>query len=76
MGLVALLFVIGMGAAAAIESARFAAMYEDPAVFEQALAEESVAPPPGHRVTGITVPHHLVAADLIARGFYGASGSN
>jgi AmmeMemoRadiSam system protein B len=65
-----------MGAAAAIEPARFAAMCEDPAVFEQALAEESVAPPAGHRVTGITVPHHLVAADLIARGFYGASGSN
>ena len=46
VGLVALLFVIGMGAAAAIEPARFAAMYDDPAVFEHALAKESVAPPP------------------------------
>ena len=62
-----------MGAAAAIEPARFAAMYDDPAVFEHALAKESVAPPAGHRVTGITVPHHLVAADLIARGFRCAS---
>ncbi len=65
-----------MGAAVAIEPARFAAMYDDPAVFEQALAEESVAPPAGHRVTGITVPHHLVAADLIARGFRCASGGS
>ena len=62
-----------MGAAVAIEPARFAAMYDDPAVFEHALAKESVAPPAGHRVTGITVPHHLVAADLIARGFRCAS---
>lgn len=31
-------------------------------------------PPAG--VTGITVPHHLLAADLIARGFWAASATN
>jgi poly-gamma-glutamate synthesis protein (capsule biosynthesis protein) len=66
-----------MSAAATLETPpRFAAMYGDPAVFEQALAKESVAPPAGHHVTGITVPHHLVAADLIARGFRCASSGN
>jgi hypothetical protein len=48
---------------------RFRAMYEDAVVFETALSAESALPPAGHRVTGITVPHHLVAVDLIARGF-------
>jgi hypothetical protein len=40
-------------------------------VFETALAAESVPPPAGHRVTGITVPHHLVgppAAGDVAAG--------
>lgn len=55
---------------------RFPAMYKDPLVFEEALAKESAAPPAGHTVTGITIPHHLVAADLIARGFRCASGGN
>ncbi len=31
-------------------------------------------PPKG--VTGITVPHHLLAADLMARGFWAASATN
>jgi len=31
-------------------------------------------PPAG--VTGITVPHHLLAADLMARGFWAASAAN
>ena len=53
---------------------RFAAMFDDASVFEEALAQESAAPPPGHHVTGITVPHHVVAVDLIARGFRCASG--
>lgn len=34
-------------------------------------AKPAFAPPEG--VTGITVPHHLLAADLIARGFWAAS---
>ena len=77
VGLVTLLLAVELTAAVPFGAPpRFAAMYDDPSVFEQALAKESVAPPTGHRVTGITVPHHLVAADLIARGFRCASGGN
>ena len=77
VGLVTLLLAVELSAAVPFGAPpRFAAMYEDPSVLEQALAKESLAPPTGHRVTGITVPHHLVAADLIARGFRCASGGN
>ena len=55
---------------------RFGAMYEDAVVFERALADRPAAPPVEHRVTGITVPHHLAAADLIALGFRCASRGN
>ena len=75
MRLTAFLLILNLGVAAANEPRpRFAAMFDDSAVFEEALAKESVAPPPGRRVTGIVVPHHLMAADLIARGFRCASG--
>lgn len=36
--------------------------------FERAIASEAGYKPSAERLTGITVPHHLVAADLIARG--------
>ncbi len=51
-------------------------MYGDPSVFERSLAKECVEPADSRRVTGITVPHHLVATDLIARGFRCASGGS
>jgi poly-gamma-glutamate synthesis protein (capsule biosynthesis protein) len=51
-------------------------MFPDVITFEDALAKESFPAPPGHHVTGITVPHHLLAADLIARGFRCAAGGN
>src|SRR3954468_4306078 len=66
----ALVFVLLRTDARADESPpRFSAMFADAAVFEKALAEEASPAPAGHRVTGITVPHHLLAAELIARGF-------
>jgi poly-gamma-glutamate synthesis protein (capsule biosynthesis protein) len=74
VGLIAFLLAIEMAALGL--PPRFAPMYDDPLVFEQALAKHSFAPPAGHHVTGITVPHHLVAADLIARGFRCASGGS
>ena len=75
VGLVALLLAVELSTAVAFGAQPlFAAMYDDPSAFERALAKESLSPPTGHRVTGITVPHHLVAADLIARGFRCASG--
>ena len=44
-------------------------------VFNDALAKERPATPLRLPVTGITVPHHLLAADLIARGAWAASGN-
>jgi AmmeMemoRadiSam system protein B len=72
----ALLFALPLARIGAGEPLRFAAMFRDVTTFEDALAKESFPAPPGHHVTGITVPHHLLAADLIARGFRCAAGGN
>ena len=40
------------------------------------IAEQRPAFTPPQGVTGITVPHHLLAADLIARGFWAASAGD
>jgi AmmeMemoRadiSam system protein B len=53
----------------------FASMYADPRTFVEAIAKEERRPPPGLYVTGISVPHHLLASDLIARGFQAAAGN-
>jgi predicted class III extradiol MEMO1 family dioxygenase len=62
--------------AVADEQPPFASMYADPAPFVTAMAKERRQPSPGlHHVTGISVPHHLLAADLISRGFQAAAGN-
>ncbi len=51
-------------------------LYGDPEPFRAAI--DDARPPALARpfpVTGITVPHHLLAADLIARGFWAAAGN-
>jgi AmmeMemoRadiSam system protein B len=62
-------------AASADDRAPFAAMYSDPGPFLQAIAQERRGGTPRSRVTGISVPHHLLAADLIARGFRAAAAT-
>lgn len=66
-----LLLALWGGAAAAADNPFLPA--QDPAPILAAIAAEtpSFVPPPG--VTGITVPHHLLAANLIARGYWAAS---
>ena len=49
---------------------------QDPAPILAAIAKEKPAFTPPAGVTGITVPHHLLAADLIARGFWAASAGH
>ena len=49
---------------------------KDPAPILAAIAKEKPAYVPPTGVTGITVPHHLLAADLIARGFWAASAGH
>jgi poly-gamma-glutamate synthesis protein (capsule biosynthesis protein) len=46
------------------------------ALFNDAIARERPTQPRLPQVTGIAVPHHLLAADLIARGFWAASGGS
>lgn len=48
----------------------------DRGIFERAIAAERPDFQPPRGVTGITVPHHLLAADLIARGFWAASAND
>jgi AmmeMemoRadiSam system protein B len=48
----------------------------DAKFFTEALAKERPAEPRQLPVTGITVPHHLLAADLIARGVWAAWGNS
>ena len=56
------------------EGARYPAFYPGPALFESAIAGEEEYPRSKVRLSGITVPHHLVAPHLIARGFRAVSG--
>jgi poly-gamma-glutamate synthesis protein (capsule biosynthesis protein) len=50
-------------------------LYSDGVPFLTAIEVERLAQKPDVKVTGIAVPHHLLAADLIARGFWAASGN-
>ena len=52
-----------------------ASMYSDARPFLDALAREGRQASSHLRISGISVPHHLLAADLIARGFQAASGN-
>lgn len=49
---------------------------QDPAPLLAAIAEETPSWTPPAGVSGITVPHHLLAANLIARGFWAASAGH
>ncbi len=55
------------------DRAPFASMYSDQRPFLDAIAREKTGSVARLRVTGISVPHHLLAADLIARGFRAAA---
>ena len=62
-----------VGAGAARDAALpLTSMYPAPGLFEQAIGKAAQAghQPVATRVTGIAVPHHLLAADLIAEGFF------
>src|ERR1700678_1284217 len=56
------------GATKSMSRHPFPAQFGDPLIFSTAIAaaQQPVVP---RRLSGITVPHHMVAADLIARGF-------
>src|SRR5256885_10394901 len=62
-------------AARADDQPPFGAMYADGTALLESIAREQPSARPDLRVTGISVPHHLLAADLIARGFWAASAN-
>lgn len=68
-----LCFAAACGGAAAQERPIFIAPAWDVAVIDKAFEDGALASPPPAGVTGVTVPHHLLAADLIARGVLAAS---
>jgi len=52
----------------------FPVFYSDPALFERAMEKVAAMEPSNERLTGIIVPHHLLADRLVALGFKAASG--
>jgi poly-gamma-glutamate synthesis protein (capsule biosynthesis protein) len=49
-------------------AAPFPSMYADADVFREAIAAAETSPRPPRKLSGVTVPHHLLVADLIAHG--------
>jgi len=69
--------LVASGAAPKAQTERFPPVAGgNAAPFNDALVKEKPAAPPHLPITGITVPHHLLAADLIARGVWAASGNS
>jgi AmmeMemoRadiSam system protein B len=73
--LLALASSAGSFAAASADERPISAMFPERQHFIQALGKERPDAVHPIEVTGISVPHHLLAADLIARGFWAAAGN-
>src|SRR5438105_10992404 len=70
-----LVLVLGWPASSAEDTDnRFLAPAQDREFIMRALERERATAAPQLAITGVTVPHHLLAADLIARGVLAASG--
>jgi len=67
-GAVLVAWLLGGGCPWARAEAPFPALYPDPELFARALAK-ATQPPLAQRITGLTVPHHLLAIDLLAGAF-------
>src|SRR5665647_1340965 len=65
----------GCGQNAAAPTGAFPPFYPEAQPFRSAICLTKTTPLP-HRITGLTVPHHLLAADLIAGAFALASGQD
>ena len=63
----------GCGQNAAVPTGAFPPFYPEAQPFRSAIGLTQTTPLP-QRITGLTVPHHLLAADLIAGAFALASG--
>jgi AmmeMemoRadiSam system protein B len=70
-----LVSLVATTAAPAQPPRAIASLYAQSEPFLAAIEAERLQRAPEIKVTGIAVPHHLLAADLIARGFWAASGN-
>jgi AmmeMemoRadiSam system protein B len=70
-----LVSLVAVTAAPAQPPPAIPSLYAQSEPFLAAIAAERPPPAGEIKVTGIAVPHHLLAADLIARGFWAASGN-
>jgi AmmeMemoRadiSam system protein B len=70
-----LVSLVAVTAAQAPPPPAIASMYAQSEPFLAAIEAERPQRAPEIKVTGIAIPHHLLAADLIARGFWAASGN-
>lgn len=61
--------------AAGNNATSFPSLYDSKSAFIEAINKERLREKPNQQLTGITVPHHMLAADLIARGFWAASST-
>lgn len=73
--IVALTLTAILGGAVCADNALLAPT-RDAARYETAIQAERPATPPPSGVTGVMVPHHLVAPDLMARAFWAASAGD
>lgn len=73
---IAILLVAAWSGAAGAQMSVFVAPAQDPDGLLRTIAAEKPEFDPPAGVTGLTVPHHLLAADLIARAFWAASAGS
>jgi poly-gamma-glutamate synthesis protein (capsule biosynthesis protein) len=72
--LAALFAVVLAGARQAAADEPFQSLYAKPDLFSASIEAARASEVRKRRVSGLTVPHHLLAADLIAKGFLFAEG--
>lgn len=70
------LLLLALTSAASADENKFLAAAWDSEFIQNAIASELPFAPDGLTVSGVTVPHHLVVPDLIARGLLSARGSD
>jgi poly-gamma-glutamate synthesis protein (capsule biosynthesis protein) len=74
----ALLLTLTAGPAWAVcppDGQNFPTLYQDHALFDEAIRRADSYPPSPSPLSGIAVPHHLLVAHLTALGFRAASGA-
>ena len=76
IGVLVLLSLAASTIVQARQGSSIQSLYSDRAPFLAAIEKERPKQKSDVKLTGITVPHHLLAADLIARGFWAASAGS